>query len=343
MHFLDYSLPPELIAQEPAAERDRSRLLVVRRREQLLDHRQFIDLPDLLDPGDLLVLNDTRVLPARLLGRRERTGGKWEGLYLGERDGVWDLLCQTRGTLVPDEVINVDVPGLRLIYLGRAPDGHFLFRPDPPGAATDLLTRFGQVPLPPYIHKGRAAAGDAERYQTVYARQPGAVAAPTAGLHFTDRVFGRLRERGIPSTTLTLHVGLGTFQPLQSDDPANHVMHREWCDLPTAAAEAVNACRTRGRRVVAVGTTTVRTLESAAARNPGSPLMPWRGETDVFIYPPYNFKVVDALVTNFHLPRTSLLLLVGALAGEELLRHAYKEAIARRYRFYSYGDAMLVL
>jgi S-adenosylmethionine:tRNA ribosyltransferase-isomerase len=343
MPFLDYHLPDELIAQEPAAERDRARLLVVRRADGSLEHRQFLDLPELLSPGDLLVLNDTRVLPARLLGRRERTGGKWEGLYLGERDGAWEMLCQLRGHLVEGEPVVVPGdPALRLSFLGRSPAGHFLFRTEAPGPAAGLLARYGHVPLPPYIRKGRDTVADADRYQTVYARQPGAVAAPTAGLHFTDRVFDRLRERGILSTTLTLHVGLGTFQPLQSDDPAKHVMHREWCELPAAAAEAVNACRARSGRVVAVGTTAVRTLESAAVHSPG-PLAPWSGETVLFIYPPYEFKMVDGLVTNFHLPRTSLLLLVGAFAGDDLLRRAYEEAVAHRYRFYSYGDAMLIL
>jgi S-adenosylmethionine:tRNA ribosyltransferase-isomerase len=368
MPFLDYDLPADLIAQEPVAERDRSRLLVVRRSDGTIEHCHFLDLPDFLDPGDLLVLNDTRVLPARLLGRRETTGGKWEGLYLGERDGVWEMLCQTRGRLVEGEAIFVSgepgalatggcvsqeaqtpvahvpgSPGLRLTFLGRTPEGHFLLHPERRGSSTDLLNRYGRVPLPPYIRKGRAAAGDVERYQTVYARQSGAVAAPTAGLHFTDRVFDRLRQRGIATTTLTLHVGLGTFQPLQSDDPTRHVMHREWCELPSAAADAVNACRDRGGRVIAVGTTAVRALETAAGQSAGGPLVPWSGETALFIYPPYNFQVVNGLVTNFHLPRTSLLLLVGAFAGEDLLRRAYESAIAECYRFYSYGDAMLIL
>jgi S-adenosylmethionine:tRNA ribosyltransferase-isomerase len=379
MAFLKYDLPPDLIAQEPAAERDRSRLLVIRRGEESLDHRHFLDLPDLLNPGDLLVLNDTRVLPARLLGRRQQTGGKWEGLYLGERDGVWVMLCQLRGRLVEGEVIVVDNPAvrpnppapfptgeggelsndpspisfgegesgalgpLRLIYRGRSPDGHFLFRPETSAPSADLLARFGHVPLPPYIRKGHETSADVERYQTVYARQPGAVAAPTAGLHFTERVFDRLRERGISITTLTLHVGLGTFQPLQSDDPTKHVMHREWCELPAAAVDSIGDCRERGGRVIAVGTTAVRTLESAAARSSPERLQPWSDETGLFIYPPYNFQVVDGLVTNFHLPRTSLLLLVGAFAGDELLRRAYETAIAEGYRFYSYGDAMLIL
>jgi S-adenosylmethionine:tRNA ribosyltransferase-isomerase len=344
MPFLDYDLPPELIAQQPCPERDRSRLLVVHRRDGTLEHRQFVDLPDLLNPGDLVVLNDTRVLPARLIGRRERTDGKWEGLYLGTAaDGAWEMLCQTRGRLHEgDTVIVPGEPELRLTYCGGTSAGYFRFRPEAPGDAADLLARHGHMPLPPYIRKGLASPADAERYQTVFARRAGAVAAPTAGLHFTERVLARLGECGIATTTLTLHVGLGTFQPMQSDDPSQHVMHHEWCDLPAAAAQAVNDCRARGGRVVAVGTTAVRTLETAAARSPG-PLAPWRGETDLFIYPPYRFKMVDALVTNFHLPRTSLLLLVEAFAGDELVRRAYDTAIAERYRFYSYGDAMLIL
>src|SRR5437763_7112751 len=195
--FLDYDLPEHLIAQEPAARRDASRLLIVRRADQSLEHRSFCDLPDLLAPGDLLVLNDTRVVPARLLGRRERTGGKWEGLFLRASDGAWELLCQTRGRLVEGEAVVVGPGSLRLTYLGRTPDGHFRFRPDAPGTPAELLARHGQIPLPPYVRKGRAGAADAERYQTVYAHAPGAVAAPTAGLHFTERVFERLRARGV--------------------------------------------------------------------------------------------------------------------------------------------------
>ena len=367
MPFLDYHLPEHLIAQEPAAERDRARLMVVDRSADTISHHVFADLPDLLVPGDLLVLNDTRVLPARLIGRREATGGKWEGLYLGQSaEGNWELLCQTRGRLREGEAVVVrsvrsepealatdratvstvanasSSDGfLRLTYRGRTPDGHFLFRPTVAGTPAELLARYGQVPLPPYIRKGHASPADADRYQTVYARPPGAVAAPTAGLHFTEHVFELLRERGVGRAFLTLHVGLGTFQPLQTDDYTKHVMHREWCELPAETTAAVNACRARGGRVVAVGTTAVRTLETAARR--GGPLQTWSGETDIYIYPPYEFRAVDALVTNFHLPRTSLLLLVGAFAGENLLRRAYHEAVEREYRFYSYGDAMLIL
>jgi S-adenosylmethionine:tRNA ribosyltransferase-isomerase len=337
----DYDLPSHLIAQQPCSERDQSRLLVVNRADQSLAHHVFADLPRLLNPGDLLVLNDTRVLPARLLGRRARTGGKWEGLFLRQTDdGCWELLCQTRGRLSEGEAIEV-VPGpLRLELVGRSPEGHWLARPGEPGSPGELLERFGQVPLPPYIRKGHAAAGDRERYQTVYARRAGAVAAPTAGLHFTPRVFEQLEQRGIGRTFVTLHVGLGTFQPIQAEDVTQHRMHREWGELPAAAAEALAACRARGGRVVAVGTTSVRVLETVAASGPPRP---WSGETELYIHPPYPFRAVDALVTNFHLPRSSLLLLVSAFAGIDLIRRAYRTAVEERYRFYSYGDAMLIL
>jgi S-adenosylmethionine:tRNA ribosyltransferase-isomerase len=337
----DYDLPPHLIAQNPPPERDQSRLLVVNRARQALAHHVFADLPQLLGPGDLLVLNDTRVLPARLLGRRARTGGKWEGLFLRQTDdGYWELLCQTRGRLAEGEVIEVDPGPLRLDLVGRSPEGHWLARPSEPGSPAELLERCGQVPLPPYIRKGRAAAGDRERYQTVYARRGGAVAAPTAGLHFTPRLFERLDERGIGRTFVTLHVGLGTFQPIQADAVEEHRMHREWGELSAAAAEALATCRARGGRVVAVGTTSVRVLETVAA---SGPLRPWSGETELFIYPPYTFRAVDALITNFHLPRSTLLLLVSAFAGIDLIRRAYRTAVEEQYRFYSYGDAMLIV
>jgi S-adenosylmethionine:tRNA ribosyltransferase-isomerase len=336
MPFLDYQLPPELIAQQPAAERDQSQLMVIRRSDQSIAHHVFADLPQFLTAGDLLVLNDTKVLPARLLGRREKTGGKWDGLFLREVDDCWEMLCHTRGTLLDGETILIgDDSTLRLIYSGRTPEGHFLFRP-PSRNVHALLAEFGHMPLPPYIRKGHDQPPDRERYQTVYAHTVGAVAAPTAGLHFTERVFDQLAKRGIDRTFVTLHVGLGTFQPLQSDDPELHVMHSEWCELPQATATKLAECRSRGGRIVAVGTTAVRTLESARG-------LPLRGETNLFIRPPYQFHFVDAMITNFHLPRTSLLWLVGAFAGEELLRRAYETAIAERYRFYSYGDAMLIL
>jgi S-adenosylmethionine:tRNA ribosyltransferase-isomerase len=337
----DYELPPHLIAQHASPERDQSRLLVVDRAAQSLAHRIFADLPRLLNPGDLLVLNDTRVLPARLLGRRARTGGKWEGLFLRQTDdGSWELLCQTRGRLTEGEVVEVDPGPLRLELLGRSPEGHWLARPSQSGSPAELLERFGQVPLPPYIRKGRAGVGDRERYQTVYARRAGAVAAPTAGLHFTPGLFEQLDERGVGRTFATLHVGPGTFQPIQATDVTQHRMHREWGELSAAAAEALTACRARGGRVVAVGTTSVRVLETVAA---SGPLRPWSGETELYIYPPYPFRAVDALVTNFHLPHSTLLLLVGAFAGIDLTRRAYRTAVEEQYRFYSYGDAMLIV
>lgn len=315
----------------------------------ILGHHLFRDLPTLLEPGDLLVLNDTRVLPARVIGRRARTEGKWEGLVVGSNaEGVWELLCQTRGRLIVGETLLVDAteksgndPPLRLCLIGKTPNGHWLAQPGESGAAADLLQRYGRVPLPPYIRKGRAVEQDRERYQTVYAQNAGAVAAPTAGLHFTPAVFESLRARGIEWTFLTLHVGPGTFQPVQAEDISQHQMQSEWGELPAATAQSINACKERGRRVVAVGSTSVRVLETAAQHS--MPLKAWSGETDLTIRPPFTFRVVDALVTNFHLPRSSLLLLVAAFTGMESMRQAYQAAIEQRYRFYSYGDAMLIL
>jgi S-adenosylmethionine:tRNA ribosyltransferase-isomerase len=338
--FFDYELPPHLIAQQPAAQRDQARLLVVERRSQTRAHHLFADLPELLSPGDLLVLNDTRVIPARLLGRRARTGGKWEGLFVGERDGCWQLLTQTRGRLTTGEIIVVEPGPLKLTLVRRLENGQWLAQPGEAGTSVELLARHGNVPLPPYIRKGRALAADQDRYQTVYARRPGAVAAPTAGLHFMPAVFHQLQERRIECCFVTLHVGLGTFQPIQAEDFRQHEMHCEWGDLSAEAAEAIRRCKKQGGRVVAVGTTSVRVLETVAATGD---VRPWSGDTNLYIYPPYEFRVVDALVTNFHLPRTSLLLLVSAFAGSDLLRQAYEAAIAREYRFYSYGDAMMIL
>jgi S-adenosylmethionine:tRNA ribosyltransferase-isomerase len=352
----DYELSPRLIAQEPCAERDQSRLLVVRRGGAVLGHHPFRDLPTLLDPGDLLVHNDTRVLPARVVGRRARTEGKWEGLFLrATAEGAWELLCQTRGRLIVGETLLVAgpdneasgvasasrVPPLRLCLIGKTPAGRWLAQPQEDGSPTELLARYGRVPLPHYIRKGRAAERDRERYQTIYADRAGSVAAPTAGLHFTPAVFEALRQRGVERAFVTLHVGPGTFQPVQVEDVAQHHMESEWCELPSATAEAINACKARGRRVVAVGSTAVRTLETAGQK--GRPLTAWSGDTELTICPPFDFRVVDALVTNFHLPRSSLLLLVAAFTGMDSMRQAYRVAVEREYRFYSYGDAMLIL
>ena len=338
--FFEYDLPSHLIANEPVAERDQSRLLVVDRAMGELRHAKFADLPGFLQPGDLLVLNNTRVLPARLFGRRQETGGKWEGLFLKEETaGVWDLLCQTRGWLQPGERIAIEGDELLLEVVRYVGPGRWLMKPLLPGGSAELLTRFGHVPLPPYIRGSKDEAADRNRYQTIFAKSPGAVAAPTAGLHFTPRLFERLQDRGIQIAFVTLHVGLGTFQPIKAVNPADHVMHSETGELPGETVGAMTACRARGGRIVAIGTTTVRVLETAARHDGGT----WAGETDLYIRPPYRFQNVDALVTNFHLPRSTLLLLVQAFAGSDLLRRAYGEAIACGYRFYSYGDAMLIL
>jgi S-adenosylmethionine:tRNA ribosyltransferase-isomerase len=343
----DYDLPPELIAQEPCEPRDRARLLVARRSNQSLTHNHFYELPDLLQAGDLLVLNDTRVVPARLFGKRARTGGKWEGLFLRELpDSAWELICQTRGTLHGGEMIQVTSASaetfepVALELLERLPGGRWKARPHASLDTFDLLERYGHLPLPPYIRKGTAGVEDRNRYQTVYAQQAGAIAAPTAGLHFTPHLFDRLKGRGIGWTTVTLHAGLATFQPIQVEDYTQHPMHTEWGRLTQASVEAILACKAAGHRVVAVGTTSVRVLESVARLGP---LSEWTGETNLYIHPPYDFKVVDGLITNFHLPRTTLLLLVAAFAGVQLVISAYQAAIAERYRFYSYGDAMLIL
>jgi S-adenosylmethionine:tRNA ribosyltransferase-isomerase len=339
--FFDYELPERLIAQHPADRRDESRLLVVRRATDELEHRVFRELPDLLSPGDLLVLNDTKVLPARVLGHRESSGGQWQGLFRRTAaDGLWEMMTKSRGHPVSGEGFAVEPGPFRLILRGRTPDHRWLMEPDPHGTPEELLAKFGQVPLPPYIRKGRAVSEDVERYQTVYAEHYGSVAAPTAGLHFTPEVLSRLAARNIDTARVTLHVGLGTFAPVKEEDPAKHVIHREWCELSEETVAAIRSCKERGGRVFAVGTTTTRTLESAA--RPGG-LKPFRGETDLYVRPPFDFQVIDGMVTNFHLPRTTLLLMVAAFAGTDVLKSAYEEAVRREYRFYSYGDAMLIL
>jgi S-adenosylmethionine:tRNA ribosyltransferase-isomerase len=249
-------------------------------------------------------------------------------------------MCQTRGRLTAGERVAVDEGKLQLELISRTAEGHWLVKLSEPGTPVDILSAFGHMPIPPYVRKGMDNQSDRDRYQTVFAQQPGAVAAPTAGLHFTPRLFEALRERNIEWTFVTLHVGIGTFQPIQVEDFQQHRMHREWGELSEETAEAIKRCRQRGGRVVAVGTTSVRVLETVAA---SGNIRGWSGETELFIYPPYEFRAVDVLITNFHLPRSSLLLLAGAFAGVELLERAYKTAIERAYRFYSYGDAMLIL
>jgi len=340
----DFTLPDELIAQQPQHPRDGSKLMVVDRQRGCWQHRTFNALADLLDPGDLLVRNNTQVLPARLVGRRVETGGRWEGLFLHEqRDGTWEVLATTRGRPRPGELVVVG-QGLNVRLEARGSAGIWTVRPlcDSGGQipALRLLEQHGQIPLPLYIRRGGETTGDREYYQTVYAQRPGSVAAPTAGLHFTQELFAHLRGREITWVDLTLHVGLGTFRPIASERLEDHVMHAEWADLSPQAVATILSRKQCGRRIVAVGTTSARTLETAAG---GGALQPFAGETTLFIQPGHQFRGFDALITNFHLPRSSLLVLVSAFAGIELIRAAYSEAIRCRYRFFSYGDAMLIL
>jgi S-adenosylmethionine:tRNA ribosyltransferase-isomerase len=329
-----YALPKELIAQHPLAERAASRLLTLNGGTGELGDRKFEELPTLLRAGDVLVLNDTRVLPARLHGRKA-SGGSCEILLeriIGERRIVAQARASkgfARGTriMLPD--------GAQATVIGRRDD---LYELELDRAASDYFERHGSMPLPPYVAR-TADATDRERYQTVYAERPGAVAAPTAGLHFDPPMLRRIELAGVSIARLTLHVGAGTFQPLRVDDLALHRMYSERFEVPAATVDAVAAARRRGGRVIAVGTTVVRSLESAAA---GGTLLPCAGETDIFIRPGHQFRVVDALLTNFHLPESTLLILVAAFAGREAVLAAYHHAIARRYRFYSYGDAMFV-
>ncbi len=340
----DYHLPDRLIAQHPSEQRDASRLLVVDRGDGAISHHFFYELPAFFDAGDLLILNNTRVLPARLYGRKA-SGGQVEILLLEEiTPGRWEVLLKA-GSKRPAE-------GSRLVFgdgkleaelvrdgdMGRAVLRFLTARP-----FLEVLAEVGVIPLPPYIRREALASSpeDLERYQTVYARETGAVAAPTAGLHFTGDLFERLGDKGIGRAEVTLHVGIGTFRPVQVDDVASHRMDEERYVIPSSTAEAIHRVRNAGGRIVAVGTTTVRTLESCAADE--GTVQAGSGRTDLFIYPPYRFKTVDAMITNFHLPKSTLLMMISAFAGRDLILSAYEEAIREEYRFYSYGDAMLIL
>jgi S-adenosylmethionine:tRNA ribosyltransferase-isomerase len=346
----DYPLPDELIAKEPLAERDASRLMVLDRNSQTISHRTIRDLPSLLRRGDCLVLNNTRVLPARLFGIRTATGGKWEGLYLNSTAaGLWRLIGQTRGYLRPDETVTLTNQlgeSLQLKLVEKEADGICQFEASLPENVVELLQRFGTVPLPPYMDRKQATTGDWERYQTTFARHPGSVAAPTAGLHFTPKLLESCRQRGIARAEVTLHVGIGTFRPVSVENLAEHRMHSEWCQLPRAAAEILNDTRSATGRVVAVGTTSLRTLESACLAQTEEHFgrfEEWSGETNLFIRPPHQFVSTDSLLTNFHLPKSTLLMLVAAFAGLDFVLDAYHQAIAEKYRFFSYGDAMFIL
>jgi S-adenosylmethionine:tRNA ribosyltransferase-isomerase len=366
--LFDYDLPRRLVAQEPLRNRADARLMLVDRGKQAISHHHVRDLPHLLEGGDRLVLNDTKVLPAQLAGRRLQTGGRWQGLYLETTtEGHWRILCKTRGRLRPGESVELvdreGRPGLKLWLLEKMEEGQWLAHPEPAEPVTSALQRLGRVPLPPYIRGGNMVDADVASYQTVYARHPGAIAAPTAGLHFTNELFKALEARGVTLSRVTLHVGLGTFRPIETESLDEHRMHIEWGEVSSAAASELNVTRAAGGRIIAVGTTVTRLLESAvrsgagegesvrqteASPSPDLPfspslMPPWQGWTDLFIRPPFEFRAIDALMTNFHFPRTTLLVLVQTFGGQELIAEAYRQAIREEYRFYSYGDAMLIV
>ncbi len=334
----EYSLPGGYIAQRPADPRDSSRLMIIDRSSRDLRHAIFNQLPEFLKQGDALVINETRVIPARLMGRKVPSGGKVELLLLRRLEPqVWEALAGGSGLR----------PGVR-VAVGGGPEAEIV--EELSGARrvvrfarpiSSLLDRIGEMPLPPYIHEPLARP---EEYQTVFATIPGSAAAPTAGLHFTPALLQRLQDSGVHVVKVVLHVGLDTFQPVTESDPAEHVIHSEWCRVSAEAADMINQVKAEGRRVVAVGTTTTRTLETAVAPDlPGQALSAFEGPTDLYILPGYQFKVVDALITNFHLPRSTLLMMVSAFAGRERILTAYETAKRMGYRFYSFGDAMLIL
>ena len=332
----DYQLPEHLIAQTPLAERSTSRLLVVNSVDESLTDRQFSDLAEYVDAGDLLVFNNTRVIPARLFGQKQ-SGGKLEVMVERVLDKEY-LLAHIRSSKAPK-------PGTRLVLekevkcaMVKRENDLFVLRQQGEKSWLELLEQYGHVPLPPYIRRDDEKA-DRERYQTVYAQFPGAVAAPTAGLHFDTAMIDRLTSRGVNSAYVTLHVGAGTFQPVRGDDIDSHVMHAERIDVSQRVCDAVIETQQAGKRVIAVGTTVVRSLETAAATGK---LLPLDGESKLFIKPGFGFNVVDAMVTNFHLPKSTLLMLVSAFAGTDIIRRAYAYAILQQYRFFSYGDAMLI-
>ena len=332
----DYELPEKFIAQTPAEPRDSSRLMVYERESQNLEHTTFTNLPAYLQSGDILVLNKTRVIPARMFGKKIPTGGKVEVLLLRKIDDVtWKVLVGGKRLFTGKRIafddtvigeITEDLEGAtRIIRFSKPID--------------DYVEKFGNVPLPPYIHK---PLEDAERYQTIYAKEKGSAAAPTAGLHFTQRLLRELSKKGIQFAEVTLHVGLDTFSPVNEEDPRKHKIHTEWCSLDENNAVKINQAIERGNKVVAVGTTSVRTIETAAAKN-GRYVLPYEGQTSLFILPGYQYKIVDAMITNFHLPRSTLLMLVSAFAGREEILRLYEIAKEQGYRFFSFGDAMLIL
>ena len=333
----NFTLPPELIAQTPIEKRDESRLMHVNRESGTITHRHFYNLPLLLRPGDCLVLNDSRVLPARLFGRKT-TGGAVEVVLLRDRgDGYWECLTRPGNKTKKGTKLVFGEGELTADVAETLPGGNRLLQFHFDGIFLEVLEKLGRMPLPPYIHE---ELRDSERYQTVYSRVPGSAAAPTAGLHFTQALLSDLREMGVRIATLTLHVGLGTFRPVKAEEIEDHEMHAEYFTLTKETADQINETKKQGGRVIAVGTTSCRVLESCADSD--GFVTETSGFTDIFIYPGYRFLCIDALITNFHLPESTLIMLVSAFAGRENVLQAYAEAIAERYRFFSFGDAMLI-
>ncbi len=344
----DYELPLELIAQEPPERRDGARMMVLNRATRTIEHKAFSDLPSYLQVNDLVIVNDTRVIPARIFGRKakEGTGGKVEFLLLEETaPGCWDALMRCRRRPKVGELVILDDDLALVTVLEDGEKGRVKIRVESTRPFLDTLDQIGQTPLPPYIHRKEAPEeqreADKVRYQTVFAREPGAVAAPTAGLHFTPEVLARLADAGVEQAAVTLHVGIGTFRPVDVDLVEDHKMDNERWAIPEETSRKIAAAKAAGGRVLAVGTTSVRTLESAAVRPEG--FGPGEGRTELFIYPPYDFQVTHAMITNFHLPKSTLIMMISAFADREFILEAYAEAIRERYRFYSYGDCMLIL
>ena len=334
-----YDLPEELIAQDPLEDRTASRLLVLNRETGAVEHKIFSDVIDYLNEGDCLVINNTRVIPARLIGEKEGTGGKVEVLLLKRRaNDVWETLVKPGKKLRPGARVTFGDGRLKADILEIAEEGNRLVRFYYEGIFEERLDSLGEMPLPPYItHK----LEDKEMYQTVYAKFDGSAAAPTAGLHFTKELLNKIEEKGIKIASITLHVGLGTFRPVKVDDVNNHHMHTEWYEVNAEAADIINETKRNGGRVICVGTTSCRTIESVADEN--GYMKAKTGETDIFIYPGYKFKIMDGLITNFHLPESTLVMLVSAFAGKENVLAAYETAVKERYRFFSFGDAMILI
>jgi S-adenosylmethionine:tRNA ribosyltransferase-isomerase len=340
VEMFDFHLPEELIAQTPLEDRTSSRLMVLNKENGALQHETFKNLPEYLNPGDCLVLNDTRVLPARLFGAKEGTGAKIEVLLLKQQEGdVWETLIKPAKRVKEGTRIEFGNGLLSAVCTGTEEQGGRLLKFDYEGIFYEVLEQLGEMPLPPYI---KEQLDDRERYQTVYAKERGSAAAPTAGLHFTEELLDEIRGKGVHIAFITLHVGLGTFRPVSVEDIQEHSMHAEYYQVTEGTARLLNEVRENGGRIITVGTTSTRTLETIADANEGR-FEPGSGWTSIFIYPGYEFKAIDGMVTNFHLPKSTLIMLISALAGRENVLNAYNEAVKERYRFFSFGDAMLII